>query len=96
MSAGGDRRGNGRPHDPQSRMGGWKAARRRMIALAVGVIVVIFAVLLIVWLLGRSAADAQGAAGAGGAAPHHAEAGATAGGTGSTPVQPVPTAVMPG
>ncbi|MCF6506071.1 hypothetical protein E9549_01390 [Blastococcus sp. MG754426] len=95
MSAGGDHRGNGGPNDPESRMGGWKPARRRMITLAVGVIVVIFTVLLVVWLLGRSAADAQGPAGAGSAVLHHTEAGPAAGGTAGTPVEPVRAAVTP-
>ena len=67
MSAGGDHRGHGGPHDPEFRVGRGKPARRRIAALAVGVIVIVFAVMLGVWLLGRSAADAPSPAGAGGA-----------------------------
>ncbi|MGY1833768.1 hypothetical protein ACI79P_01500 [Blastococcus sp. SYSU DS0510] len=77
MSAGGEHRGEGRPHDPQARVGSGKPARRRIAALAVGVIVIVFAVLLIVWLLGRSAA-AQRAAGAEGVAHQSTEAAAVA------------------
>ncbi|MGY1719637.1 hypothetical protein ACI8AG_11400 [Blastococcus sp. SYSU DS0552] len=73
MSAGGDHRGHGGPHDPEFRVGRGKPARRRIAALAVAIIVIIFAVMLGVWLLGRSAADAQSPAGAGGA-DHSAEA----------------------
>jgi hypothetical protein len=56
---------HGGRNDPEFRVGRGKPARRRIAALAIGIIVVIFAVLLTIWFLGRSAADAQGAAAAG-------------------------------
>lgn len=52
---------SGGPNDPEFRVGRGKPARRRITALAVGVVLFVFAVLLTIWFLGRSATDAQGA-----------------------------------
>ncbi|MGY2084521.1 hypothetical protein [Blastococcus sp. SYSU DS0539] len=90
MSAGADPGSSGGPHDPEFRVGRGKPARRRMIALAAGVIVIIFAVLLTVWLLGRSAADAESTGGAGNAAQHSAGAEPVTAGPARTSVDPSP------
>lgn len=48
--------------DPEFRVGRSKPARRRIATLGLGIVLFVFAALLVIWLLGRSAADAQGAA----------------------------------
>ncbi|MGY2065160.1 hypothetical protein [Blastococcus sp. SYSU DS0619] len=84
MSAAGDHSDHGGENDPEFRAGRRKPARRRIVALAAGVIVIIFAVLLSVWLLGRSAADAHGTAGVGSAVQHGAAAESVADGAART------------
>lgn len=62
MSDARDPADHGGPNDPEFRVGRGKPARRRIIALVLGVLVFIFVALLTIWLLGRSADDVQGAA----------------------------------
>lgn len=62
MSEARDPSGHGGRNDPEFRIGRGNPARRRILALALAVVLVIFAVLLTIWLLGRSADEAQGAA----------------------------------
>ncbi|MGY2130450.1 hypothetical protein [Blastococcus sp. SYSU DS0617] len=57
-----DRAGHGGPKDPEARLGPRRTALRRMAALAVGIVVLIFVVLLVIWLAGRATADVRGPA----------------------------------
>ena len=69
MSDAHDPRDHGGHNDPEFRLGRPRRARRRIAALLIGVVVTIFAVLLTIWLVGRSAADAQTAGAAGDVSP---------------------------
>ena len=62
MSDARDPTDHGGPNDPEFRVGRGKPARRRIATLIIGIVVFVFAVLLTIWLLGRSAGDVQGAA----------------------------------
>ena len=60
MSEARDPSDHGGRNDPEFRVGRGKPARRRIALFGVGIVLFVFAVLLVIWLLGRSAADAQG------------------------------------
>ena len=53
---------HGGRNDPEHRVGRGGSARRRIAVVAITVVLIIFAALLTIWLLGRSTADAQAAA----------------------------------